>query len=273
MDKIKNKFYEIKDKFLNMELKKLVVVCACILLVIAVITFIIFSIVKYNKNKLEDASLYDLEATILYRQYINYSTLNTMHENMTRDNSLKYMTIFSINNLLKVNKVNLSEKYSNCFKDGVYVLDGDKVEDKIHELFGDDVNVDFEKIFTNYDASVNNIKIDDTKALETLKKYNGLNTYSIDGVYKSKKNEFWLYDCSNKDNTLTVNTKITKIEKNKDTIIIYDNYYLKQSNDEEVKYTDTNGGTLMNKRKIGHYKHVFKKIDKTYRWESTTKID
>ena len=60
----------IKNKIINMDKKKLIVISSCTLLVIGIIIFIICSI--FSKYKLKDASLYDIEATILYREYINY---------------------------------------------------------------------------------------------------------------------------------------------------------------------------------------------------------
>lgn len=255
-----------------METKNKILICSCGLLVVFVIIFVISSITKYNRNKLEEVSLLDIQSSLLYRQYINYSVDNTMHEDMDRDNAIKYMTVYSINKILKEKNIDLKEKYGNCFKDGVYVLDGDVLEDKIHKIFGSDIKVDYKKIFSDYDESINNIKIDNKNQLDTLKKYPSLNAYSIDGVYKSKKNEFWLYSCNNINN-ITVNTKLTKIERNKDTIIIYDEYYLKESNDDEVKYSDTNGVVTTSGKKSANYKHVFKKVDGNFRWESSSKIN
>lgn len=262
----------IKNKIINMDKKKLIVISSCTLLVIGIIIFTICSI--FSKYKLKDASLYDIEATILYREYINYSADNTMHEeDSNRNNAIKYMTVYSINKILKEQKINLKEKYGNCFKDGVYELDGDLLENKIHEIFGDDIEVDYMKIFPNYNTKVNDINIKDTSQLQMLKNYPNLNAYSINGVYKSKRNEFLLYSCKNDiDGNISVNTTISKIQKNSDTIVIYDSYYLKISNENEVKYSDINSKEAVNKKKVGYYKHVFKKIDGKFRWSSTTKV-
>lgn len=260
------------DRIRNMKTSSLIVLSSLILLIMAVITYTICSIIKYNNTKLEEVSLLDIQSSLLYRQYINYSKDNTMHENMNREDAIRYMTIYSIDKILKEKKIDLTSEYGNCFKDGVYILDGDTLEDKIHELFGSDVKVDYKKIFPDYDESINNIKINNQSQLNTLKNYKSLNAYSIDGIYKSKKNEFWLYSCNNK-NDITVNTKITKIERNKDTIVIYDEYYLKESNEDEVKYSDMNGVKATGGKKVGHYKHIFKKVDGNFRWESSSKIE
>lgn len=228
-----------------------------------------------NSDELLVVDNNDKEALELYKKYINYSNDNTMHEsNRTIDNSNKYMTVLAINEILNEKNIILSEKYGNCFTDGVYVLASSLVTSKINELFNV-TNIDFKTIFDKeYNSNINNINIKDEIELESeLFDYPNLNTYSIDGTYRDKNNEFLLYKCTNQSvSEISVNTTITKIEKNSDTIIIYDEYFL-TIEDGDIKYSSINGGSPTSSKSIGYYKHTFKKENDKFIWNSTVKTN